>query len=658
MRWRGFGLASIEVDARLTNQNNEGAKRGDIQGLRAFAAIAVVLFHASSLLPGGFLGVDVFFVISGFIIVHVVNREIASTHAFRFKRFLKRRMLRIFPPMILVVLVTIALGAVIDTPSGTASTLPMTGIAALTGVVNYYFLLSATDYFQSFHTNPLLHLWSLSVEIQFYILFAVIAKIGLTLGLEGKVRSGLAGGMLVAVTTLLFLASISIEYWADHVGITQPRFYSFFMLFPHLWEFGLGALAFMLHKSCQTRNFPSFAINLVQFCAAAAILAGFVLGTDTVLVPGTQAIAPVVGAALLIATGPRGIVSRFLSWPVFQFLGDRSYSIYIWQGPLIVFGAMLFAPPMGSAAGAVASVLVSLVLFRSVEQKPRNLDSLENRTFRKSLALGGTYVFVLALLIASQMLVLPLVQRFQAPAPVRATSLDEACERQRGVPGLEPCIYGRSSGQKLLLVGDSHAGAVSQAVVDAADSVGWQAIVATASACALPEYPENVSYRASCSGYAQDVTNYARNQGVRMVIMQQFSEFYVDRLGVGLPRWRSGLKEFVDTLASSGIKVLIVGDNLGLPISVGRPIWVDQWSVDLSSSIEARRGIEMIESQVAAENDAAEFLPARQFLCANSICPVFDNGKWLYTDTDHLSYLGAEPLSAPIADAIRRAQAD
>lgn len=642
----------------MTNINTVVGKREDIQGLRAIAALAVVLFHASNLLPGGFLGVNVFFVISGFIIVHVASKEIAATGAFRFKRFLTRRMLRIFPPMILVVLVTIVIGVFIDSPVGGAALLPMTGLAALTGTVNYYFLHSATDYFQSFHTNPLLHLWSLSVEIQFYILFAVLAKICVALGLEGRIPWRVSVGMLILATAGFFLASISIESWADLVGIAQPRFYSFFMLFTHLWEFGLGALAFAFHTSFQKRQIPSIVVNLVQLFAAAAIVVGFLRGTDTALVPGYQAILPVVGAALLIALGPNGVVSRLLRWPVFQFLGDRSYSIYIWQGPLIVFGAVLFAPPFGSGAGAVASVLVSLALFRPIELGFRHLNASGSWGGKQYLGLAGVYTFVLALLVAAQMLLLPFVQPLQAPAPIRATALDQNCERQRGVLGIEPCIYGDSSGSKLMLIGDSHAGAISQAVVDAADSLGWQAVVATASACAVPEYAENVAYRGSCKGYAQSVMEYARDQGIQLVVIQQFSDFYVDRLGIGADRWRSGLESFVDMLANSGIKVLIVGDNLGLPVSAGRPIWIENWTVDLSAEAHDRRHIETVESEIASANENVEFLPSRQYLCNDSRCPVFANGNWLYTDTDHLSYLGAEPLVAPIADVIRRIEAN
>lgn len=632
-----------------------GAKRQDIQGLRAVAALAVVFFHATPLLPGGFLGVDVFFVISGFIISQIVSMEIAERQHFSAISFILRRLRRVLPPMAIVVLATIVIGSLIDTPTHTARTLPITGFAALTGWVNLFFLSEAADYFQSFPTNPLLHLWSLAVEIQFYALLAFTMQLGFGIGFLRRGGKSLVVTIVGAVTVLSFAAALSIKMWGPLLGLTVPGMASFFLFPTRLWEFGIGILAQSASESHQTRWKLGRRLQFFQVLGALLIVFGMQLGSDTRLVPGYQAMAPCVGAALIMMIGENGVVGRLLGSSAMTFLGDRSYSIYLWQGPFIVFASILFSPPFGGALGALVSVLIAVALFRPVEFMFRMTQKGTKQRGGGALSFGFAYGGAVALCLAAGPLFGSVLTRLQAPLPLRATELDKSCMRQRGTLGIAPCVYGKAGSPRVMLLGDSHAGAISQAVVDAALRTGWEAHVATASACAVPEYNEDISYRSSCSGYSADVLKYARAERVRLVILQQFSSFYVHELGIGLARWKEGLKRFVSAMAHSGIEVVIVGDNLGLPIAVGRPLWADRWDLDLRHAISERSEIEEIEASIAEEVPGVHYLRARDYLCQGSKCPVYGKGAWLYTDTDHLSYKGAERLAAPIERELRLA---
>jgi hypothetical protein len=319
---------------------------------------------------------------------------------------------------------------------------------------------------------------------------------------------------------------------------------------------------------------------------------------------------------------------------------------------LIGLAAILFATPIAINLAAIASILFSMVSYRTIESMFR--DSRRGLTLaRVRVSFPSAWLGAILACVAFYLAIPVTVGRFAAPAPLRATFLDQKCDRQRGALGLSPCIYGQDGAPKVMLVGDSHAGAISQAVIDAAMRAGWQAHIATASACAVPEYPEGVAFRPSCAGYTSTVVSYAHQQQVDLVIVQQFSEYYVDDLRIGLDRWKTGLSQFVSSLEQSEIRVLVIGNNLRLPLAVGRPVWANSWRADLSDEIHRRRQLDDVERSAATSSPNGRYLMAKDHLCDGSRCPVFDNGAWQYTDTDHLSYKGAEPLIDPIEAEIR-----
>lgn len=630
--------------------NTADGKRLDIQGLRAIAALSVVLFHATDLLPGGFLGVDIFFVISGFIVSQIAKTEVLTTGRFSLTKFFGFRLRRLLPPMAVVVLVTLAIGLFVDTPSRMIEKLPVAGMAALAGIINFYFLGQATDYFQSFQSNPLLHLWSLSVEIQFYFLFAIVVSLGLALisMLSDRRVVGFVIGGVVALMAISLGSALTIKSWHHAANIALPEIFSFFMLPTRIWEFCFGIIANFISAPLRARLTSLLAVHLLQVVGLVLLFVGLKFGSNAWLVPGFQAIAPCFGAALLLATGDRGIIGRALSFRVMVYLGDRSYSIYLWQGPLIGFAAILFATPWAISIAAFVSILISIASYGTVETMFRRRQNGTRRSAASPLRVASAYFAAILICAACYVFTLIVVSRFEAPAPLRATTFDTKCERQRGVLGIKPCVYGEAGRPTVLLIGDSHAGAISQVVIDAGIRNGWQVHVATASACSVPEYPEDVEYRSSCAGYTENILKYVLKENINIVILQQFSEFYTLKLRIGIDRWQSGLADFLSSLAQSHVPAIVIGDNIRLPIAVGRPFWVESWKLNMKKAIESRYTLEEAERHATTMIAGNQYILAREYICNGSMCPIFEKGTWLYTDTDHLSFKGAELLQKPL----------
>lgn len=630
------------------------SKRADIQGLRAIAALAVTIFHATPFLSGGFVGVDIFFVISGYLMVSIALKDVEEEQSFIAFSFLLKRFERIYPPMLTVIVATIVIGALLDTPMRLAEDLPWIGLTAILGVVNFDFFAQTVDYFASYQSSPLLHLWSLAVELQYYLLFTIIFGLIVSKNKADKMsgeRIALNVGLVFSIMTIAsFFVAQTILLWSEQVNIQSPHQFSFFLLPTRLWEFGIGVLAFVFVQKWLER-LPAWFATALQVLGGSGIIASFFIASNTALTPGLQVLPAVIGTGLLLACGERGMIAKCLSSEPMQFFGDRSYSIYLWQGPLIVFAKMLFASVWAGIIAAVLSIAIASVSYRLIEPLFNNRKTAPNLP-RRLMRISSSVVITASLVAVSMPLIEKIHNTHAAPMAQRATTLDQECARQRGRPGIEPCHYGDPSAPVAFLIGDSHAGAVSQAFIDAALLRGYQAAVATASACSVPDYPEALDYRKSCIGYIGAVLEYAETVDAEIVAVMQFSDLYVNDLGIGEERWRAGLEEFVDLLRVDGRSVLLIGDNPRFRLPPARPLWVDNWAVYISQT-EASAEITEAELSIALQNANAKLyrMSTLSTLCPSGRCGVMTEGNWSYTDSDHLSIKGAELLKSDFVTA-------
>ena len=373
--------------------------RPDIDGLRAIAVVSVVIYHLSeNLLPGGFVGVDIFFVISGFLITRLIHQEVHHTKNFSFGRFYLRRIRRLFPAMLVTFLLCVGLAYALLAPQHLVD-FGRSLIFATISFSNVYFWQS-TDYFDfASQAKPLLHTWSLSVEEQFYMLWP------LTLLLLSKFRS--TNKTLIFIT-VLSIASLALNtYWfKQQAAITawfsagDVRSFGFYMLPFRVYEFGIGAgLVFINRKHLK----PS--TSSIAFLSGLALIVWSLVALDRKTdFPSFYALFPCLGAALMILAGPNHKLAKLICNRVMVALGLISYSVYLLHWPLIVFYKYNKAASLNGIEIIVIfvlSVVLGALMYRFVEQPFRkpNIDAFKT-TNNKPFLLGALVSTILVLGIA------------------------------------------------------------------------------------------------------------------------------------------------------------------------------------------------------------------------------------------------------------------
>jgi peptidoglycan/LPS O-acetylase OafA/YrhL len=313
--------------------------RRDIQGLRALAVIAVIFDHLLGWPSGGFVGVDVFFVISGFLITGLLLREHERTGKISFVHFYRNRVKRILPAAALVLVVTVVASFLLFNASRAASTL-WDAVASFFFAANWRYAAVGTDYFQAGGADsPLQHYWSLAVEEQFYfvwpwlmLLIFVIAR-----------RSGRLDNRRIhlVVGAMMLLISAASFVWAMNETATNPTV-AYFSTFSRAWELGVGAMVAVMASSFS--QLPSWSRPVLGWIGLVGIVGSIFLVQADALFPTPSAVWPVLATALVIVAGTGG-QQRYLAPltnPVVGHLGNISFSLYLWHFPIIIFGTSLF----------------------------------------------------------------------------------------------------------------------------------------------------------------------------------------------------------------------------------------------------------------------------------------------------------------------------
>lgn len=459
-----------------TPGNPKLAYRRDIDGLRAIAVLGVLFFHAGLGFPGGYVGVDVFFVISGFLITSLLLKDLRAG-TFSILDFWERRARRILPALAVVVAAVLIAGWFLLLPDDyEALGKQVIALVAFSSNIKFW---RETGYFASAaEEKPLLHTWSLSLEEQFYLL------IPLFLAFLFRIRkSGWVFPLLIAGSIVSFVLSIYGSHRAPDAN--------FFLLPTRAWELAAGSLVVFAAPLGR----PFFR-NLLSWVGAAAVVAPFFLYTADTRFPGLSALSPVAGAALLIwsgmtvsATELRPLPHRILAAKPFVWVGLLSYSLYLWHWPLFAFNRYLsFEPPtLSLRLGLVAaSFVLAWLSLRFVEQPFRSRETFSSRAtiFGLSGATMAAMVFASGLIWYSD----GALERLPREAQNYAAAKDDSAFIQNldgeGVPGnLIP--FGASNGSPSVFVwGDSHGMAILPAVDAACAELGLTGRAATASSTA------------------------------------------------------------------------------------------------------------------------------------------------------------------------------
>jgi len=332
--------------------------RSDIDGMRCLAVVSVILFHLNEkIVPGGFTGVDIFFVLSGFLITRIIVDGL-SRGDFSMSRFYARRVRRIFPALFTVLLFAALLVIVAFEPEAYKQffeELPYSVLQA-----SNFLFVQQVGYFEAENiTSPLLHTWSLGVEEQFYLIWPLLL---MAVYHFWKNR---------IVTILFVLAVVSFSY-SQYLCLTSPKI-AFYMLHSRAWELALGGLLVVTNiPEIKSRLFN----NLLAVTGLGVVVAGFTFIDSSTLFPGAYALLPVVGTVLMLHTGQSGntIIFKLLSCRVFVAIGVISYSLYLWHWPLIVFVKTITASEVGFVSGCgifFTSLLLASISFYIVEKPLR-----------------------------------------------------------------------------------------------------------------------------------------------------------------------------------------------------------------------------------------------------------------------------------------------
>ena len=650
------------------------ARRLDIQGLRAVAVLAVVLYHAGLPVPGGFVGVDVFFVVSGFVITRMLTREWELTGSVSLGRFFLRRAQRLAPALAVTTTLTVLGAVVLFSPFEEQGNIAATAIGATFLSANIVIANLTGGYFdQPAETNPLLHTWSLSVEEQFYLIFPIALALFFLIGARSKAgRAATTAG--IGVVTVLSLALTLAGSNTEEV----PPLVGFYSPLARAWEFGLGALVAGVGGSKRWLANSRMADSLGALGMAGIVLSLLVID-ETTRFPGFWTLLPTVSTAVIILAGSgdrtRGL--KFLRSRPLVAIGDRSYSVYLWHWPLVV--AVNKAVPGSILLPVVASILSlapAYVSFRWIEEPFRRLDL---DTPRRRGAFVG--LVVVLPLIVSVALALGARQSWGMEWPRTAVTQTEReaysqCTDTPFVP--TSCTwYPELSKGSVLLVGDSQAYALAEGVIEAARTLNMRTVVSSRSGCPFSARGTTGSKPLDCSSWQRDLLEFALETQPDVVVIANRSAGYTT-LGwrdmvpsetatnsaaderILVDAYRDGLVRHVEALVDSGIGVVVLqnipepGDTV-IDLTILRRLFgrVATESFDASSFFASRSPVAEVELEIGRAFARVVVVDPAETLCVESRCSVVTELGPVYQDPAHLSREGSLALTGALLEPLR-----
>ena len=680
--------------------------RADIEGLRGIAVLLVLLFHAS--IPGfngGFVGVDIFFVISGYLITGMLFREYETTGKISLRNFYARRVRRLLPASALVLVVTL-IASILFLPSLSLPSVTVDISAAALYISNIVFAFRATDYFAAGAApSPILHFWSLGVEEQFYLFWPAIFLIVAYGAKKLRMRVG------IAITAM----GISSFAFATYL-VTRAGPWAFFSLPTRAWELALGGI--LAAFGTKISKMPHWlAITLGWFGLSAVIYSGLFIKA-TAPFPSWPALTPTVGAAFLIAGGSR--LSRFSPAPILaralpQFLGKISYSLYLWHWPLLMLPLAWKGLPLNiyeRGGLALLAIPIAYATQRWVEDPLRH-GKLIGTLPRKNLLTAAAMALVIAgasfgtdyivtnsahynakPMTAEQKsaeleaLLNPLAENTKSansrpdtlasPVPLnlepalinakndRPLTYKDRCHTQENLPPSQlPCIYGdTTSNTTIALFGDSHALSWFPAMNIVAKKNGWKLLSLTMSACSpsdIPGWdPSNSSVMKNCTLWRADSLKKISAAKPLVVVVAGTRGFEtVDSHGklllgqAKVAAWRAGMQRTADQLKLASKNIIYIGDA---PLSmVDPPVCLSAHpknALDCATPLAKAIDNNWIAEETAMTiQERISFIDPGLWICPTSPCPVVLGNLLIYMDGGHFT----ATFSAALASRLRRA---
>lgn len=604
-----------------------------IQGLRALAVVLVLLYHAK-FLPGGYIGVDIFYVISGYLITSLLLRECEKTDGISFARFYLRRIKRLLPASSLVLIIT-ALVSWWVYPSILRADLGRDIAAASLYISNYFFALWQMDY-QNLDAIPpvVIHYWSLAVEEQFYLLWPLIIYLLYKFGKRRTVGIGIAVITLISFLLSLYLTSVS-PLWA------------FYSLPTRAWELGIGAL--VLFVPAKWRDFQGYA-----WLAVIAIGYSAARFTDATAFPGTAALVPVLATALTLASvknWPK-VIDTSSRLPVIQWLGNISYPLYLWHWPVLVIPHLYLGRDLSIMERLIAIVLTLILadLTHRFVENPLRVREFSQTRILASAALVTILTLILSIIIINSNkdeVILKSGKQFSLESVLAQPKIyQDGCHLENGQIIPPECIYGtKDSRRKIVLFGDSHAAQWFPALEKMAKENGLALTSFTKSACPGPAIRkvDKGGYRNSeCSKWRDNVYKRIaelKPEAVLVSGMQYFQrpEGYQSRA----QWWQEGQQKTLMALRGLTPKIVYIADT-------------PHPKQDIPSCLSSKkaRDCDNTEKTPLIKVDGYLLLDPTPWLCARK-CPAVLDGIVTYRDASHISVEMSTSQSVQMARALR-----
>ncbi|MDO9395924.1 MAG: acyltransferase family protein [Herbiconiux sp.] len=651
--------------------------RTDIQGLRAIAVLGVVLFHAGvPFLPGGYVGVDIFFVISGFLITSHLLTSLRERGKVGFASFYARRARRILPASFVVLALSV-IAALIWYPPLLMREVWRGAVATALYVPNYLFAAQGTDYLAETTPSLFQHYWSLGIEEQFYLVWPLFLAHDF---LFVRRRSALFA-LVLAVVVFSFAACVFLTFRS------QP--WAFFSLPTRGWELGVGGLAAFL-LSYRPVPLKGVGASVLGWIGVAGILGSIVLFDAETTFPGFWAAVPVLGTAAVIVAGasrPAGGPGAALSVRPMLFVGLISYSLYLVHWPILQIpqAAVGFDNPLPvwvTLLLGLACVPLAFVMYRFVEEPGRKSSWLGRARPRRTLLLAGAASAAVVLLATGSFAfsntrpldagqaapeftisvppsftsfvpnnLVPTLRTVAADQPI---TYDDGCHLDFGDSTAADCVYGDAEAPRIVLFGDSHAAQWFPALLGFAEANGYSVENHTKSACpsiSADVNREGIPYP-QCTAWRDSVIERINQEQPALVLLaNRGAGTLVDPGSDYSLAWGTALTESLERI-DAPTAVIADTPNLGQT-----PAICLSTHLTTSEACGLSRPLALAGATRAAEESAAAelgvpYIDMTSFLCSAQECdPIIDN-VLVYRDGHHLTASFSERISPALGDKL------
>lgn len=690
------------------------SKRRDIQGLRAVAVLAVVSNHLTGFPWGGFVGVDIFFVISGFVITLGLVREHENTGSISFRDFYFRRIARIVPAGTLAILCT-GIAGYFAFFAERAHSILLDGVWALLFSANWRFALNGTDYWaEGAPVSPLQHYWSLGVEEQFYLVWPLLALLVMSLAARAGMTQNARRGALVVVLALLIIISF---VWA--VGETSTSAsWAYFSTASRGWELGVGALLAVAAPAFS--NINQKVRTTLGWTGVVGICASFAVVEKTLAFPAPWAALPVTAVALVIIAGVGGSVPGFgfLTNPVSTYVGNASYSLYLWHFPVIIILGSLWPDddPMYYLAAIALMSFLAVASYEFVEiPAQRGITAWRANGFRRNkrrsrptinsnrfsyLCLGALMTAVIVLVPAASHHTAPVDVGFMtapvlnetAPEPsldtneARLSAQIDAALAAEAWPELTPsfdnilvearpdedregcgntdlqvpdCVFGSDKAETVVVLGDS-TGVALLPTVRAALGDTYNVRGMTKAGCVILDVTfqkDRPEAGAECEAFEAAAVASINEIRPAMVILSNTAGS-LSKIGSGMPvaeagaEWQGGTQRLLEALKPSGAELVVVAapPSGTPPMECATRVSTPRDCVYKMSENTYITVNAMVEATQAV---GAKFIDTRRWFCNEAgYCPAFVGETPTKRDDIHTTKQYAVTLEAVFRDAL------